>query len=69
MIRCNQNWHTGNHFEGSKNHVYCPNTHFYIDIDNLCGLKKNSKNSLPDNYFKNEITSKHWLLPRFHHHY
>jgi hypothetical protein len=50
MIRCNQNWHTGNHFEGSKNHVYSPNvfnnlpnTHFYIDIDNLCGLKKNFK--------------------------
>jgi hypothetical protein len=47
MIRCNQNWHTGNHFRGSKNHVYCPNafnnlpnTHFDIDIDNLCVLKE-----------------------------
>jgi hypothetical protein len=26
--------------------------------------KKISKKSLCDNYFKNEITSKHWLLPR-----
>jgi hypothetical protein len=33
-----------------------------LDIDNLCGPKKNSKKYYPDIILKKEITGQHWYI-------